>query len=102
MVGRGLRVRERSCASIAGIGAYSLEIRPSYGTTALALLMVMLRTKLRRPLTTRPRVVVGRGCGACGEFYPVPLLGHLLSLRDTSLAGAKLVATSWLGFVMLR
>ena len=39
-------------------------------------------------------VVVERGCGACGELYPVPLLHHLQSY-----AQRRTSRISWLGGV---
>ena len=62
--------------SIARIGKYSLVIRPSHSTTALALLVVMRWTTPRRPLGD----FFERGCDACDELYLVPSFDHPESL----------------------
>ena len=45
-------VDNEAANSIAPIGKYSLDVRPSHSTTALALLVVMRKTTPRRPVQT--------------------------------------------------
>lgn len=45
-------VDNEAANSIARIGKYSLDVRPSHSTTALALLVVMRKTTPRRPVQT--------------------------------------------------
>jgi hypothetical protein len=62
--------------SIARIGTYSLDIRPSHSTTALALLVVMLRTTPRRPLQTDlpPRLLLNVATARAVSFTLSPCL----------------------------
>ena len=62
-------VDDEAANSIAPIGKYSLDIRPSHSTTASVLLVVMRKTTPRRPVQTDlpPRLLLNAAAGTAGS-----------------------------------
>ncbi len=67
---------DEAANSIAPIGKYSLDIRPSHSTTASVLLVVMRKTTPRRPVQTDlpPRLLLNAAAARAVSFTLSPCL----------------------------
>lgn len=97
-------VDNEAANSIAAIGTYSLDIRPSHSTTASVLLVVMRKTTPRRPVQTDLplNLLLNAAAARALSFTLSPcLIKFSLPVTPTT-AEARTEAMSWRGFVTSR
>ena len=95
---------DEAANSIAPIGKYSLDIRPSHSTTASVLLVVMRKTTPRRAvqIALPPRLLLNAAAARAVSFTLSPCLINFSLSVTPNTAEARTVTTLWRGFVTSR
>ena len=95
---------DEAANSIAPIGKYSLDIRPSHSTTASVLLVVMRKTTPRRAvqIALPPRLLLNAAAARAVSFTLSPCLINFNVSVTPNTAEVRTVTTLWRGFVTSR